>query len=68
MAHGALSRMNDSNHGGAMIKEGGLKTIGLIGVGLLGNAIALRLSLGGISPIVFDGDPLKMDSLTTPPL
>ena len=67
MAHGALSSMNDSNHGGAMIKEGGLKTIGLIGVGLLGNAIALRLSLGGISPIVFDGDPLKMDSLTTPP-
>ena len=46
MAHGALSSMNDSNHGGAMIKEGGLKTIGLIGVGLLGNAIAFDFALG----------------------
>ncbi len=52
--------INESTDGNSMIE---FESIGLIGVGLLGNAIASRLLRGDIAPRVFDVDPLRMESL-----
>lgn len=45
------------------VLEGGDKRVGLIGVGLLGAALAERLIAGGRRVLGFDTDPARLDAL-----